>query len=176
MSIPEGATHKAVGPRIDCWYRNINCLGFEFMNQGGSKWLKRDGTPNWPYERIANDHKQWSGPQDGLPPVGMSFEFKGLKHKNQDYLYALKDWHAGDIVTVAAHVKLQGEMSALYWNENKMSSSTVRPDLLERLKTPDQLAAEQRETAIREIMDVAGIDCLVTATKLVDAGFKREVV
>lgn len=42
--------------------------------------------------------------------------------------------------------------------------------------TPEQRAADERETAIREIMDVADVDCRVTAARLVDAGFKREVV
>lgn len=120
--------------------------------------------------------KPWSGPEDGLPPIGMKFAFKGLKSSKQDCLYAMNDWCAGDIVCVAAHVMLQGSLSALYWNEGKMSSSTVRPDLLELIRTPEEIAVDARETAIRELMDIAQVDCRVTAARLVDAGFKREVV
>ncbi|MNQ75258.1 hypothetical protein D3C85_900440 [compost metagenome] len=55
--------------------------------------------------------------------------------------------------------------------ESKVGQWDFRP-----IKTPAQLAAEQRETSIREFMDIVGIDCRVTASKAVDAGFKREVV
>jgi len=178
---PEGATHYCEGAMSGFW-RDLSERTWKFYRDSDGTWhdsgdkvssLLNNSCGLTLIERPKP--KQWSGPQDGLPPIGMSFEFKGLKHRNQDYLYALKDWHVGDVVSVVAHVKLQGEMSALYWNEDKMSSSTVRPDLLERVKNTEQHASEQRETAIREIMDIADVDCRVTAAKLVDAGFKREV-
>ncbi|MNY35313.1 hypothetical protein D3C86_1697120 [compost metagenome] len=69
-----------------------------------------------------------------------------------------------------------GERKGEYQAEKlHFSSGKLWPNF-RPIKTLEQLAAELRETAIREIMDAAGIDCLVTATKLVDAGFKREVV
>lgn len=154
MSIPEGATHKAIGPRIDCWYKNINCLGFEFMNQGGSEWLKRDGMPNWPYERIANEHpKPWSGPEDGLPPLNTVCQM----------MDGVGCWI--DVIIIAnydgyAHGWNSSEKDCFYSNERNEFR-------------PVQTGAEKRETAIRELMDIAQVDCRVTAARLVDAGFKR---
>lgn len=167
MSIPEGATHKAVGPRIDCWYKNINCLGFEFMNQGGSEWLKRDGMPNWPYERIANEQpKPWSGPEDGLPPVGTICE---LRTKRGGWGEAEIKYQGRRGICVWLWVRRDGNSEQVEWAES--------PDKLEfrAIRTPEQIAADKRETAIRELMDIAQVDCRVTAARLVDAGFKREV-
>lgn len=105
-------------------------------------------------------NKPWSGPEDGLPPVGLECE---VDHGNG------KHW---DKVTILAH---HGE-KAIYldpirgihyiWGLAK-DFRTVR--------TPDQIASDARETAIRELMDIAQVDCRVTAARLVDAGFKREV-
>lgn len=103
----------------------------------------------------------WSGPQDGLPPVGLECE---VDHGNG------KHW---DKVTIVAHhcekaIYLDPVREIHYiWGLVK-NFRTVR--------TPDQIASEKRETAIRELMDIAGVDCRVTAARLVDAGFKREVV
>ena len=169
MSIPEGATHKAVGTRIDCWYKNINFLGFEFMKQGGSEWLKRDGMPNWPYERIANEQpKPWSGPEDGLPQVNTECEVvEGPAH-----------WDDRDAEWLGTNVKVRSSFI------NDLGQSIVAVErfdgrcscfIIECLvvtKTPEQQVAEQRETAIRELMDIAQVDCRVTAARLVDAGFK----
>lgn len=178
---PEWATHCGIvsSNRI-CWYFLESDSRYEYAYQNEGREPQRPSTgfgkPSHQPLIERPKPKPWSGPGDGLPPVGMRFTFKGLKHRNHDYLYALKDWCAGDVVSVVAHVSLQGELSALYWNEHKMTSSTVRSDLLEPVKTPEQLAADKRETAISEIMDVADVDCRVTAARLVDAGFKREVV
>jgi hypothetical protein len=108
-------------------------------------------------------HKQWSGPQDGLPPVGTVCE------------YWNDEWER---CAVVAHLNSRvaftcpdDEDDERVYIERRPNQHEFRP-----IKTPQQLAAEQRETAIREIMDIADVDCRVTAAKLVDAGFKREVV
>jgi hypothetical protein len=44
------------------------------------------------------------------------------------------------------------------------------------IKSNQHIESDARETAIRELMDIAQVDCRVTAARLVDAGFKREVV
>lgn len=176
MSIPEGATHKAIGPRIDCWYKNINCLGFEFMNQGGSEWIKRDGMPNWPYERIANEQpKQWSGPEDGLPPVGFHVRIE-MPSDDQCADFWRYGSHIGKNVDIIAHqVCSTGENVAVYAynNDGILEYHSLVAHCFRALKSPKQIAAEKRETAIRELMDIAQVDCRVTAARLVDAGFKR---
>lgn len=174
---PDDATHFGSGEDCGYWVKiDKGTQYFINISSWDSGRWKESPEPDEVSLLVERPRKPWSGPEDGLPPVGMRFTFKGLKHRNHDYLYALKDWCAGDVVSVVAHVSLQGELSALYWNEHKMTSSIVRPDLLEPVKTPEQLAADKRETAIREIMDVADVDCRATAARLVDAGFKREAV
>ena len=104
-----------------------------------------------------------------IPAIGTDFKFVGSKIVGTHGLPPLNTWRDGDTVSVVAHVKMQGAINPLYWNERDMSSCTVREDLLEAI--PDA-----RETAIRDVMDIAQVDCRVTAARLVDAGFKREVV
>ena len=98
----------------------------------------------------------WSGPQDGLPPVGLRVDYMG------------------DHCTVVAHVNERGQKGAILQGDEDWFYGTEIT--IDPIKTPEQLAAEQRETAIREIMDIADVGCRVTAARLVDAGFKREVV
>jgi hypothetical protein len=104
-----------------------------------------------------------------IAAIGTEFKFVGAELVEHSDMRPLSDWRNGDPLQVVAHVKMYGSVSALYWNTRDLSSSTVRDDLLEEI--PDA-----RETAIREIMDIADVDCRVTAARLVDAGFKREVV
>jgi hypothetical protein len=114
--------------------------------------------------------KSWSGPQDGLPKAGDELEYftdgKG------------EAWCAAVVTYVGSHmIIVQYDHPADGRQESCMCH--VTPGIETRLRqarTPEQLAAEQRETAIREFMDIVGIDCRVTAGKAVDAGFKREVV
>lgn len=108
--------------------------------------------------------KPWSGPEDGLPPVNTICEYR-LEPSNQ--------WHECEI---RYHIKNANDEDsrAVVWNEHlgfdQVSGSNWR---FRPIRTPAQIAAEKRETAIRELMDIAQVDCRVTAARLVDAGFKR---
>jgi hypothetical protein len=104
--------------------------------------------------------KPWSGPQDGLPPVGTVCEIKNERHGRTD-----KKWITCEIIFSSKHYVII------------KSSELVGQD--EAVCLPSDLrfrSKDQRETAIREIMDIADVDCRVTAARLVDAEFKREVV
>lgn len=102
----------------------------------------------------------WSGPEDGLPPVG------------------LKCMHGEEVVEILAHRAFKGHehdpLLVVFATADDVSFSS--PCCFRPIAREDQIAADQRESAIRELMDVAGVDCRVTAARLVDAGFKREVV
>lgn len=100
--------------------------------------------------------KPWSGPEDGLPPVG----------ERVDYM--------GDHCTVVAHVMEQNEKGAILQGADNWFYGTEIT--IDPIRTAADIAADARETAIRELMDIAQVDCRVTAARLVDAGFKREVV
>ena len=100
--------------------------------------------------------KPWSGPEDGLPPSNTVCQMMD---------------DAGcwiDVLIIAnydgyAHGWTSAEKGCFYSNN---------PNEFRSAQTPE----DQRESAIRELMDIAQVDCLVTAARLVDAGFKREGV
>ncbi len=100
----------------------------------------------------------WSG--DGLPPVGVLIE---MKHKRATSSWARPDFYPETLLWVGdRHFVTSDERFG------DISDYLFRP-----LKAAEQLAAESRESAIRELMDIAQVDCRVTAARLVDAGFKR---
>ena len=108
--------------------------------------------------------KKWSGQQDGLPPVNTECE---LRCKTGGWGIA-KVKYMSD--TMCVWLWKNGNSDQREWAESPWKMD-FRP-----IRTAAEIAAEQRETAIREIMDIADVDCRVTAARLVDAGFKREVV
>jgi hypothetical protein len=108
--------------------------------------------------------KPWSGPEDGLPPVGTVCE---LRTKRGGWGEAEIKYQGRRGICVWLWVRRDGNSEQVEWAES--------PDKLEfrAIRTPAQIASEKRETAIRELMDIAQVDCRVTAARLVDAGFKR---
>jgi hypothetical protein len=153
---PEGATHYNQNNRmfyvLDGDHYKFYCTDGE-LSYGGliGEYLGMEERPK----------PAWSGPQDGLPPVGMHAEIKRSPNWTTVEVIAIHDGRA-----ICAIPCLEGDFEY----------APYEPSELRPIKTPQQLAAEQRETAIREIMDIADVDCRVTAGRLVDAGFKREVV
>jgi hypothetical protein len=112
----------------------------------------------------------WSGPEDGLPPVGTVCEYS-LGDSNCWYVCEIKYvLRGGDGLVAECHLKPSIEQ---YLNTYQGTECLAT---FRAIKTEKQLAADKRESAIRELMDIAQVDCRVTAARLVDAGFKREVV
>jgi len=156
---PQGATHWNYG----------NFLFYKFEDGKGHFW--HSGDDEWcaascidEYKHLTErQNKPWSGPEDGLPPVG-SIVIARRSDTNK--------WHESEVLRhsteyqrscVCAFMEVKSNM--MFWsNEYKA------------IKTLEQVSADTRETAIRELMDVADVDCRVTAARLVDAGFKRECV
>lgn len=79
----------------------------------------------------------WNGPEDGLPPVGMTVERK----------VGYDGWQ---VTTICGHSPDGKSFAAFYDNELAGWSSVFRP-----IRTAEQLAAEEREEAIREMNRVA---------------------
>ena len=165
LNWPEGATHYLGAGDEHTRFRDLSGENWKFFNALTGQWSQhyfssedllssRDLIPR-------PQPKPWSGPEDGLPPVGVECE---VDHGNG------KHW---DKVTILAH---HGE-KAIYLDP--IRGIHYIWGLLKdfrTIRTPEQRAAEKRETAIRELMDIAQVDCRVTAARLVDAGFKREGV
>jgi hypothetical protein len=141
-----------------CWYKK----------EGGKVYCWPDGYHSWSTrERMIGElierpeqPKPWSGPEDGLPPVGTECEWKYADSQT---------WKATKILYI-------GSVYAIVPAHDGEQHYYVQRMQFRAIKTPDQIAADKRETAIRELMDIAQVDCRVTAARLVDAGFKREGV
>lgn len=170
---PEGATHWDAS--------NFRINSFMKFDRGQwFYWPPASAEPHWcrwganskqdvegMIERPQTKPKPWSGPEDGLPPVGTVCE---LRTKRGGWGEAEIKYQGRRGICVWLWVRRDGNSEQVEWAES--------PDKLEfrAIRTPAQIASEKRETAIRELMDVADVDCRVTAARLVDAGFKREVV
>jgi hypothetical protein len=160
---PHDATHHGQGEDCGYWAKSIGNQQY-FINIArwdNGKWKEVSERYDEAF-LTARPKPTWSGPQDGLPPVGMKIEYK------------LPSWSCWVPVTILAY----GETRLFVKEDGEPNERTVNAHgmLYRAILTEEQLAAEQRETAIREIMDIADVDCRVTAARLVDAGFKREVV
>lgn len=115
----------------------------------------------------------WDG--SGLPPVGVECEVtKGER----------VDWSASDEsligqnVTVKAIFRNALDQGIASVERNDGRCECILADLLKPVKTPEQLAAEQREKVIREIMHDstlkgAGWICYDAAAALYDAGYRK---
>lgn len=147
---PEGATHYD----RDC---GVFCTSKQWWSSGGGMVYSAPNQDGWGTERyIQREPKPWSGPEDGLPPVGSVCEVENPLEDGQWCKVKILAWDAECAV-------FQAEADYPYVYDGQ-GVEGFRP-----LRTPEQL----REAAIRELMDIAQVDCRVTAARLVDAGFKR---
>lgn len=157
---PEGATHFS--PYNDDFYK-VDGQKYLYFIYGRSEWSIGDviAPPSWIEQLVLvpKQPKPWSGPEDGLPPIGSVCEVENPLEDGQWCKVKILAWDAECAV-------FQAEADYPYVYDGQ-GIEGFRP-----LRTPEQ----QRETAIRELMDIAQVDCRVTAARLVDAGFKREVV
>lgn len=150
---PEGATHYNRNNRmfyvLDGDHYRFYCKDGK-LSYGGliGEYLEMEERPQ---------PKPWSGPEDGLPPVNSVCEFVS------------SDTSWGK-VKIIAH-----DEGKVVFKPSGDSYYGVTPDH-KAVFRPFIDTAQLRETAIRELMDIAQVDCRVTAARLVDAGFKREAV
>jgi hypothetical protein len=162
-----------------CWYKTEN----------GKVYCWNATEPFWSFrsEMIGEliprpaEAKQWSGPQDGLPQVGLEIEIKIDFTKAPPYtIITLTELG----VDVQKHVPKFQKATVLYASSKYLVTDACGVECLTPMScvelrailSPEQKLQDKRETAIREIMDIADVDCRVTAARLVDAGFKREAV
>lgn len=186
LNWPESATHYGA-----------ETLQFNpgFYKKDGNTWLfmseyfapngcwnraNKDDDPSRYIERPSEQSKPWSGPEDGFPSSSWCSVGKMVQ------VMSLPTHHHED---VSIYLSKPSKIVASYTDDDGDSFLMLRIDCdfgtgyecfaahrVLPAKTEKQIAADKRETAIRELMDIAQVDCRVTAARLVDAGFKREVV
>lgn len=116
-------------------------------------------------DALANPKQvQWNG--DGLPPVGTVCEYKrGSK------------WEKVEVFAVKPNVN--GSTSALFTYECGTWTACAEPSFFRPIRTPEQIAAEEREQAIAEMAKTVrgatgfGIN-LAARAALYDAGYRKQ--
>ncbi|HBO1943250.1 TPA: hypothetical protein L4G29_005636 [Pseudomonas aeruginosa] len=160
---PEGATHwEPTGPEChEGWMKKEGDYWFYWV-EGINKWCHGPSC-NVSAERAATfearPQEAWGG--QGLPPVGTVCEYYADENT----------WRSCEIV---AHKDGQ----AVVWANNvhiwASSGASLRP-----IRTPEQIAAEEREKAINQMISDAGyvdpkIGTFVAMGNLYDAGYRRQ--
>ncbi|HCL2633902.1 hypothetical protein QYP08_33715 [Pseudomonas aeruginosa] len=156
---PEGATH---------WEPRGIVFGEGWMKKAGNEWSYwLEGSEVWAdcfvsAEREATfearPQEAWEG--QGLPPTGLLVEWKaGLDH----------EWRR---VTVLAYAN--GDA----WLQPEDGGSFIvgNPANFRRIRTPEQIAAEEREKAVGDMaMSIQGVPYQYpTLYALYDAGYRRQ--
>lgn len=168
---PDGAefmgTTKEGDPKV--FYRNIG-VDYEYRNENDDRWYKVRGSPHCtplmprPTERAV----EWDGSY--LPPVGIECEIKKEKH-----------WHK---VKILAHLVDDPRFNPIaIYMENDNPSALVGqavPSRFRPIRTQQQIEAEEREKAIKQICIDAGSPELTpgqlkVAEKLYQAGYRKQV-
>lgn len=170
---PEGATHflpAQSDAHTDIWLKMKEGIVLSVGYSGIHEWTHnytKACQPCTNIKRAIERPKQpqvWSGPEDGLPPVGTICEARILLPGESNYLWRLCEVvYQNDEMSKSELLVVDIERTTARW-----------ADEFRAIKTEEDIARNERETAIRELMDIAQVDCRVTAARLVDAGFKRE--
>lgn len=160
---PEWATHALVklhNPNLGSAHWSCLIDGEHRVSPDGL-WFHPDGY------RVAEERprkiavKEWNG--EGLPPVGAYVEHKSSAKWNK--------------VLVVAHFNGQ---AVIAWEGDHGDSIDLREaSELRQIRTPEQIAAEEREKAIEQMIDDTNIltgimsDCRNMAGQLYDAGYRK---
>ena len=154
-NIPEGATHT---------YTESG--GTSFRKMSGSYWLGyADGDwiiLNNPFPHLyvqIQAEPEWDG--EGLPPVGMDCEWKGITRNG---------WAK---VSIIAHGKEEGDFVAIAQAENEVVLGAS--DRFRLIRTPEQIAAEKRDAAIKEMQRLVGSCNTFPFAELYDYGYRLQV-
>lgn len=183
---PSSATHylpeqKDLGWEA-CWYKKdgdkwlvMNCARLE--KRGHMEWVVDDSEVDKfvpllvPRSAFSSE---WNG--QGLPPVGTVCRLSGPTRT----LVPLHPEWAGCEVKIYAHFESdRGIKMAAYVSDDHMIGGCGVEDLFVRMPTPEQIAAEQREKAINQMISDAGyvdpkIGTFVAMRNLYDAGYRRQ--
>lgn len=166
-----GTLHKSPNWLLECgWTKEAYTMADDWsrVHVTRAQWqaavdaLKAEVSPT---ESMALHHqefgritRQWNG--EGLPPVGTNAE-------NREY--------GG--VTVLAHGVFRGQTMIICQGDDTIVTCT--PDQLTQIRTPEQIAAEERSIAVSEIISAIGWihgtpGATEAAGRLYDAGYRKQ--
>lgn len=154
---PEGATHYRKGNSLS-FFRDVEKSGFYFWNEHQPQWRWVEGAFPADAKPIA---PTWNG--EGLPPVGTVCEHEGSN-----------GWSNSEVCEVIAHRAFEGhadgELLVVCATKTDVwfsSACCFRP-----IRTPEQIAAEKRDKAIKEMAEDLGI-MHTTAAQAYDKGYRK---
>ncbi|WP_073667539.1 hypothetical protein PCP30_04685 [Pseudomonas aeruginosa] len=155
---PEGATHwEPTGPDFyEGWMKKEGTDWF-YWSESGHKWINGILTCDVSADREATfearPQEAWDG--QGLPPVGTNCEYRSSD-----------GWLQCEVV---AH----RNNAAVVLDHHYEADFVPRQDL-RTIRTPEQIAAEEREKAIEEMCFAEETLTVKQAKALYDAGYRRQ--
>ncbi len=188
---PEGATHWEPNGKLFCegWMKKEGNK-WSYWIEGRKVWVSQTPACVVSAEREATfearPQESWDG--QGLPPVGTVCEFAGCTPSTEDPFD--KDLREGDHVTIIAHFK-DGNLDLAAFTFNPQARNPDRGaacveqgayGCFRPLRTPEQIAAEEREKAIDAMLDLdpPHESCFRMTSRrqfceiLFDAGYRRQ--
>ena len=173
---PEWADkYGAAGPQsLRVWFNKDQ---YVYFDDAGRKPLRFGDT-----EAFARDRDQftviaerpspaWSG--DGLPPVGLRCE-AAIPHTSGPDNERSFIWIEGSVI---AYYEIKGKTYAWFAEDDGF----YPPNVLEfrPIRTPEQIAADEREQALREACEIVGcapgsMYGIEVVNKLIDAGYRKQ--
>lgn len=157
--IPEGSTHTYSIRGADTYRKKV---GGNWYVYSDGEWWNVGLADSAAYKPIQVDIKaepEWTG--EGLPPVGMDCEWKGITRNG---------WAK---VSIIAHGKEEGDFVAIAQAENEVVLGAS--DRFRLIRTPEQIAAEKRDAAIKEMQRLVGSCNTFPFAELYDYGYRLQV-
>ncbi len=177
---------KAPEGCIGAFARIISKTAFFVFSKRPSDYSSREGYEgegeDGPYH-VFSEYWEWiDKPWDGqgLPPVGTVCEFAGGTYSPEDPFD--NDLREGDRVTIIAHFK-DGDLDLAAFTFNPQVRNPDRGaacveqgayGCFRPIRTPEQIAAEEREKAIKEMCFAEETLTVKQAKALYDAGYRRQ--
>lgn len=167
---PEGATHYMPEQTycVACWVKVIGGHAFYSYGIKGEEWKSWGGWNDFKLHAIPRPSPAWNG--EGLPPVGTVCEWKGLLGGY---------WVECEVVAVSkSQIVLKHAESSTY-RPGEFEVFSAEPLRLEfrPIRTPEQIAADEREAAIeelRKLLSNVACDDYHAAVAMIDAGYRKQ--
>lgn len=157
---PEGATGylPETGAWNAVWVKQVGDALFAWMASGDTQWDEDDDSEEVLEFLIPRPAPQWSG--EGLPPVGIDIEV----------MHGTYGWIGARVVGA------DGEAAIVRTNDGYAG---VFPHEFRPIRTPSQIAAEERESFARNLVTEMGKDpeafptSVNQALKIYDLGYRK---
>lgn len=151
--IPEGATHTAT----DGTYRMAR--GSLWYSYADGDWFYIEGAAPHSYTKIQAE-PEWAG--EGLPPIGTICEYQ---------TWTNREWRKTKIL--AHHLGFAVHSWSVDGDDMEVDAAPAQD--FRAIRTPEQIAAEKRDAAIKEMQRLVGSCNTFPFAELYDYGYRLQV-